>query len=615
MVSVIAIRSGGFSGSGTLSGTSFPLIRKTGGSPTFRCTSEAPCFAAARRISFSSKRSRSFRRRLAGRHDPAFREDLLRQVSGHLRMLLEEQARVLPPLPDPLPADRVPRAALLDDVLLHAEVEDIALAGDPFPVEDVELRLAERRGEFVFHHLDPRAAADHGIVLLDLGDPADVQPNRGVELERVPPGGGLGIAEHDPDLLPDLVDEDDRRPGFADPPGELAKRLGHEARLKPHVGVPHLPLDLRLRNQRGDGVDHQDVERAAADQHFRDLEGLLPRVGLGDQEGFRGDPKPPRISEVEGVLRVDEPGDPPRALRLGDDVQGERGLAGRLRPEDLRDPSPRDPADAERGVEGDRAGGDDGDVLDGGVRPQPHDGSLAVIFLDRRDGHVERLAAACILGHGSFSSRRSRLPERSRRNSHRGEYTAPPGPRRLSYNVKDDTGTTPNLFPESAWTNRSPHAGGSAPRLRPTVMCGWNGRSSRGNPASERALSIFCCNCLTNSSGSRKPTQRIRGLLVPGNAPPPSGVRENGSIPEATACIDRSTSAARSGEISPRKNRVMCRFCGAVHATVAWRPRTGAIADTMVSLTSAGRPMPRNALMPPPPLRIAERRRRREARP
>ena len=73
-------------------------------------------------------------------------------------------------------------------------------------------------------------------------------------------------------------------------------------------------------------------------------------------------------------------------------------------------------------------------------------------------------------------------------------------------------------------------------------MCGWNGRSSRGNPAPERAFPIFCCNCLTNSSGSRKPTQRTRGFLVPGKAPPPSAVRENGAIPEATARIDRSTS-------------------------------------------------------------------------
>jgi hypothetical protein len=35
------------------------------------------------------------------------------------------------------------------------------------------------------------------------------------------------------------------------------------------------------------------------------------------------------------VLGVDEGGDAAQVLSLGDDVQGERGLAGRLRPVDL----------------------------------------------------------------------------------------------------------------------------------------------------------------------------------------------------------------------------------------------------------------------------------------
>src|SRR3972149_11643041 len=146
MTSAIAARSAVLSGSGTFRGTIFPLIRKTGGSPTLRCTSDAPCFAAARRISFSSKRSRSFRRGPPGHPDPAFREDLLRQIGGHLRGLLVDDRGVLPALPDPFPADRVPRAAFLHEILLHAEVEDVALPGDSFPEQDVELRLAERRG-------------------------------------------------------------------------------------------------------------------------------------------------------------------------------------------------------------------------------------------------------------------------------------------------------------------------------------------------------------------------------------------------------------------------------------------------------------------------------------
>ena len=47
------------------------------------------------------------------------------------------------------------------------------------------------------------------VAFLDVLDAADVEAHRGVELERRAAGGGLGVAEHDADLLADLVDEDD----------------------------------------------------------------------------------------------------------------------------------------------------------------------------------------------------------------------------------------------------------------------------------------------------------------------------------------------------------------------------------------------------------------------
>ena len=61
---------------------------------------------------------------------------------------------------------------------------------------------------------------------------------------------------------------------------------------------------------------------------------------------------------VEGVLGVDEGRDAAGLLGLGDDVQGEGGLAGGLRAVDLDDAAARHAADAERDVEGDGAGGD-----------------------------------------------------------------------------------------------------------------------------------------------------------------------------------------------------------------------------------------------------------------
>ena len=63
------------------------------------------------------------------------------------------------------------------------------------------------------------------LAVLDGADAADVEAHRGVELERVAAGRGLGVAEHDADLHADLVDEDDDGVGALDVAGELAQRL------------------------------------------------------------------------------------------------------------------------------------------------------------------------------------------------------------------------------------------------------------------------------------------------------------------------------------------------------------------------------------------------------
>ena len=79
---------------------------------------------------------------------------------------------------------------------------------------------------------------------------------------------------------------------------------------------------------------------------------------------------------------------PPRALRLGDHVVDERRLARRLRAEDLDDAAARQPADAEREVERERAGRDraDGDCR---VIAHLHDRALAELPLDLPERDVE----------------------------------------------------------------------------------------------------------------------------------------------------------------------------------------------------------------------------------
>ena len=62
------------------------------------------------------------------------------------------------------------------------------------------------------------------------------------------------------------------------------------------------------------------------------------------------------------MFGVDEPGDPPLPLGLGDDVERQGGLPGGFRAEDLGHPPPGDPADSERHVERQRARRDDRNI-------------------------------------------------------------------------------------------------------------------------------------------------------------------------------------------------------------------------------------------------------------
>ena len=138
--------------------------------------------------------------------------------------------------------------------------------------------------------------------------------------------------------------------------GELPERLAHEAGLQPDMGIAHLALELGPRHQGGDAVDDDDVDGAGAHQGVGDLERLLAGVGLGQQQLGDVDAEFLRIDRIEGVLGVDEGALAAGLLRLGQHVQRQRGLARAFRPVDLDHAPARQPADAERDVEAERAG-------------------------------------------------------------------------------------------------------------------------------------------------------------------------------------------------------------------------------------------------------------------
>src|SRR5688500_10161463 len=151
---------------------------------------------------------------------------------------------------------------------------------DTFVEHHVEFRLPERGRDLVLDDLDPNVVADDRLAFLDRADAADVQPQRGVEFERLATGGRFGVPKHDPDLLAQLINEHHRTIGAIDGAGELPERLTHEPGLEPHVALPHFALDFGLGHQRGNRVDDHDIHRTRAYQDFHDFERLLPGIGL-----------------------------------------------------------------------------------------------------------------------------------------------------------------------------------------------------------------------------------------------------------------------------------------------------------------------------------------------
>src|SRR4029077_8316019 len=123
------------------------------------------------------------------------------------------------------------RARFRDDLPLDADVENRALPGEAGAVHDVELGLLERWRDLVLHHLDADAVADRLDAFLQRFDAADVEADRRVELERASAGRRLRAAEHDADLLAELVREETDRVGAVERACELAQRLRHEPRL------------------------------------------------------------------------------------------------------------------------------------------------------------------------------------------------------------------------------------------------------------------------------------------------------------------------------------------------------------------------------------------------
>src|SRR5262249_13150785 len=145
--------------------------------------------------------------------------DLLLDFGANFLVILQELLGVLAALAKPFAIVREPCTALLNNVLLGADIDDAAFLGNAFAIHNIDIRLLKRRRDFVLYNLDLRAVADDVVALFDRLHAANVKTNAGVEFEGASARRRLRIAEHDANLLTQLVNEDRDRFRLADRSG------------------------------------------------------------------------------------------------------------------------------------------------------------------------------------------------------------------------------------------------------------------------------------------------------------------------------------------------------------------------------------------------------------
>ena len=173
-----------------------------------------------------------------------------------------------------------PCAALADNAIQHAKVNDFAHLRDAFAEENLKFGLAEWRRNLVFHHFHAGHITENILTVLYLSEAANVDTHRCVELQRITSGGGFGRAEHHAELVAKLVDEDAGGVGLRYGCSELAQGLRHESCLESHLAFAHIALNFSLWGECSHRVDHDDVDSRRADKLVGDFESLLAVVGL-----------------------------------------------------------------------------------------------------------------------------------------------------------------------------------------------------------------------------------------------------------------------------------------------------------------------------------------------
>ena len=218
--------------------------------------------------------------------------------------------------------------------------------------------------------------------MLDCIDLADLQAHRRVELQCTSAGCRLRIAEHDTNLFTDLIDKDGNRTRFADDTRELTHRLAHETSLQAYMRITHIAFDFRLWHKCRYRIDNDNINCTTAHQSLDDIERLLARIRLRNQQVIDIHTKLFRIDRIKRMLSINKSGNTALLLSLCNHMQRDRRLTRGFRSINLNDTPTRNTANAQRCIQRQDSGRDDLDVHMRRCFPQTHDGALAKILLN-----------------------------------------------------------------------------------------------------------------------------------------------------------------------------------------------------------------------------------------
>jgi hypothetical protein len=102
--------------------------------------------------------------------------------------------------------------------------------------------------------------------------------------------------------------------------GKNPQRLTHQTRLQSNVSVAHFALDFSARDQRGDAIHNDDIQRAGTNQRLRNFQSLFAGIWLGDIKRIQINPDAFGVCGIKRVFHIYKRAQSAQFLRFGNDA-------------------------------------------------------------------------------------------------------------------------------------------------------------------------------------------------------------------------------------------------------------------------------------------------------